>query len=180
VPALLRLPGLPVPVPVPAIGGRDRSCSDVPFGRFGQHRGFDACGFSPRARRVQGRSLPRPPENRELVQLRAAARCLRQPVNPQLSARGVAPTKPARCRLHTKRKDITMSNNSNRPSHRIYAVTKNGERSNWREIGAAWAHRDGEGFNLKLAYLPLNGGEIVIRKPKAEKAEESDAASAAA
>ena len=64
-----------------------------------------------------------------------------------------------------------MSNISNLPTHRVYAVTKNGKRNFWREIGAAWAHGDGEGFNLKLDYLPLNGAEIVIRKPKAEEAE---------
>ena len=49
-------------------------------------------------------------------------------------------------------------------------MTKNGERSNWREIGAAWSHKDGEGFSLKLDFLPLNGAEIVIRKPKANEA----------
>ena len=64
-----------------------------------------------------------------------------------------------------------MSKTTNRPSHRVYAVTKNGERSFWREIGAAWTHADGEGLNLKLDYLPLNGADIVIRKPKAEEAE---------
>jgi hypothetical protein len=69
--------------------------------------------------------------------------------------------------------------NSNRPSHRVYAVTKIGERSTWCEIGAAWPHKDGEGFNLKLDFLPLNGAEIVIRKPKAEEAAgEADAAAA--
>ena len=68
---------------------------------------------------------------------------------------------------------------TNRPSHRVYAVTKNGDRSNWREIGAAWAHKDGEGFSLKLDFLPLNGAELVIRKPKAnEAAGEADAAAA--
>ena len=61
-----------------------------------------------------------------------------------------------------------MSKTTNRPSHRVYAVTKNGERSFWQPIGAAWAHSDGEGFNVKLDYLPLNDAEIVIRKPKAE------------
>ncbi len=72
-----------------------------------------------------------------------------------------------------------MSNTSNRPSHRVYAVTKNGERSIWREIGAAWSHKDGDGFNLKLDFLPLNGAEIVIRKPKAgEAAGEADTAAA--
>jgi hypothetical protein len=65
-----------------------------------------------------------------------------------------------------------MSKSSNRPSHRVYAVTKNGERNFWQPIGAAWAHSDGEGFNLKLDYLPLNpDADIVIRKPKAEQAE---------
>ena len=59
---------------------------------------------------------------------------------------------------------------TNRPSHRVYAVTKNGDSNYWREIGAAWAHKDGEGFNLKLDFLPLNGAELVIRKPKADEA----------
>ncbi len=54
------------------------------------------------------------------------------------------------------------------PSHRVYAVTKDGKQKFWRAIGAAWPHSDGEGFFLKLDYLPLNGAQIVIRKPKAE------------
>ena len=62
-----------------------------------------------------------------------------------------------------------MSKTDNRPSHRVYAVTKNGVRNFWQPIGAAWAHNDGGGFNLKLDYLPLNGAEIVIRKPKVEE-----------
>jgi hypothetical protein len=47
------------------------------------------CVASPRARLVQGRSLPRPQEKaRGLVQLRAAARCRRQPVNAPLIRAG--------------------------------------------------------------------------------------------
>jgi hypothetical protein len=57
---------------------------------------------------------------------------------------------------------------SKRPSHRVYAVTKNGDKSFWTEIGAAWSHQDGKGFNVKLDYLPLNGAEIVIREPRTE------------
>ena len=45
-----------------------------------------------------------------------------------------------------------MSKTTNLPSHRVYAVTRNGKRSFWQPIGAAWAHGDGEGFNLKLDY----------------------------
>jgi hypothetical protein len=62
-----------------------------------------------------------------------------------------------------------MSNNqSKQPTHRVYAVTKRGDKSYWRSIGAAWAHQNGEGFNLRLEYLPLNGADIVIRKPRPE------------
>ncbi len=59
--------------------------------------------------------------------------------------------------------------NSKRPTHRVYAVKKNGDKSFWTEIGAAWANQDGKGFNLKLDFMPLNGAEIVVREPKAEE-----------
>ncbi len=68
-----------------------------------------------------------------------------------------------------------MSKNTNTPSHRVYAVTKEGKKSYWNAIGAVWPHADGEGFSVKLDYLPLNGAEIVIRKPK-PKAEEAEPA----
>ena len=57
---------------------------------------------------------------------------------------------------------------SKRPTHRVYAVTKNGDKSFWTEIGAAWSHQDGKGFNVKLDYLPLTGAEIVIREPRTD------------
>ncbi len=63
------------------------------------------------------------------------------------------------------------TNSAKRPTHRAYAVTKQGDKSFWREIGAVWQHEDGRGFNLKLDMLPLNGAEIVIREPKVEDAE---------
>ena len=59
-----------------------------------------------------------------------------------------------------------MSKKPSPPSHRVYAVTHDGKQSYWHLIGAVWPHGDGEGFNMKLDYLPLNGAEIVIRKPK--------------
>jgi hypothetical protein len=60
---------------------------------------------------------------------------------------------------------------SKRPTHRIFAVTKGqDDKRFWKEIGAAWAHKSGKGFNLKLDYLPLNGAEIVMLEPSAEQA----------
>lgn len=63
------------------------------------------------------------------------------------------------------------------PSHRLYAVTKRpgSEKAYWAPIGAAWAHRDGKGFAIKLEYLPVNGAEIVLRLIE-EKSDRQDEA----
>ena len=71
-----------------------------------------------------------------------------------------------------------MSKNTNPPSHRVYAVTKNGKSNYWQAIGAVWPHSDGEGFNLKLDYLPLNDAEIVVRKPKTDAEAEAEESAA--
>jgi hypothetical protein len=64
-----------------------------------------------------------------------------------------------------KRRPTMTKTTPNRPTHRVYAVTKTGERKYWREIGAAWPHKDGEGFGVKLELFPFAASEIVIRKP---------------
>ena len=58
---------------------------------------------------------------------------------------------------------MTSSLNKSRPTHRVYAVTKNGERKFWQPIGAMWPHADGKGFSQRIDYLPLNDAEIVVR-----------------
>ena len=73
-----------------------------------------------------------------------------------------------------------MTSPSNKPTHRAFAVTKRGEKKRWQEIGAAWAHNDSKGFNLKLDYLPLNGAELVLRVADAADASTADEANAAA
>jgi hypothetical protein len=67
-----------------------------------------------------------------------------------------------------------MSKTFNLASHRVYAVT-GGKQKYWHAIGAAFPHRDGDGFFLKLDYLPLNGAQILIRKPKSNEAEAAPA-----
>ena len=52
-----------------------------------------------------------------------------------------------------------------RPSHAVYTVEGQGKTSYWTKIGAAWAHESGEGFNIQLTALPLDG-RLVVRKPK--------------
>ena len=66
---------------------------------------------------------------------------------------------------------MTTKANTSRPTHRVYAVTKNGESKFWQPIGAMWAHADAKGFNLRIDYLPLNGAEIVVRVAGDKQAE---------
>lgn len=48
--------------------------------------------------------------------------------------------------------------NSKTPSHIAYQVreAKDGKRY-WTRIGSAWAHTDGQGYNLQLEAVPLDG-----------------------
>ena len=50
-----------------------------------------------------------------------------------------------------------------KPTHRVYNVTGEGKSANWTEIGAAWPNRDGNGFSIQCAAVPLQG-RIVMRK----------------
>jgi hypothetical protein len=50
----------------------------------------------------------------------------------------------------------------NIPSHGVFVVEGEGEAAFWTKIGAAWAHGDGQGFNLSLSAVPLSG-RIVLR-----------------
>jgi hypothetical protein len=78
----------------------------------------------------------------------------------------------------SQRKENNMSNTTHsKPTHRAYAVTTKDERKFWREIGALWAHSDGEGFTLKLDLLPLNPGRpfFVRARRKTRKSEEGGA-----
>jgi len=45
---------------------------------------------------------------------------------------------------------MTKETTKARPTHRVYAVTKNGEKKFWQPIGAPCAHADGKGFNQRL------------------------------
>ena len=63
-----------------------------------------------------------------------------------------------------------------KPTHRLFVVTGEGETANWKEIGAAWTHRDGRGHSINCTAFPLQG-RLVMRavtdkkpKPKAKAA----------
>jgi len=61
-----------------------------------------------------------------------------------------------------------------KPTHRIYCVEGEGEKSTWTPIGAAWAHGDGKGFSIHLEAIPLQGRismRVIADKPADDAAE---------
>lgn len=56
-----------------------------------------------------------------------------------------------------------------RPTHRLWQVTGDGKTASWRELGAAWPNKDGEGFTIQWHAIPLHG-RVVMRRIKAREA----------
>lgn len=48
------------------------------------------------------------------------------------------------------------------PSHIAYQVKDRGDKSYWTRIGSAWQHGDGNGFNIQIETVPLDG-RITLR-----------------
>ena len=60
---------------------------------------------------------------------------------------------------------------SPRPSYRAYTVIKrDGQDDFWLPIGAAFPHQDGDGYNIVLQALPIDG-RVVLRVPKDDDAQ---------
>ena len=59
------------------------------------------------------------------------------------------------------------------PTYQAYTVVKReGQDDYWLNIGAAFMHQDGDGFNVMLQALPING-KIVLRPPKSDVKEDT-------
>ncbi len=71
----------------------------------------------------------------------------------------------------SKSKTATQEATSkNMPTHNVYVIEGEGQDAYWTKVGAAWKHNDGDGFNISLTAVPLNG-RLVLRTRK-EKAGE--------
>jgi len=60
------------------------------------------------------------------------------------------------------------------PTHHAYVVSGDGDRKSWTRIGAAWANKDGGGFNIVLDAIPVSG-RLTLRTPSAKDAVEGGA-----
>lgn len=69
-------------------------------------------------------------------------------------------------------KNVSKSNREpNRPALVAWHVTERGRgRKFWNRLGAAWAHKEGEGITLFLDAIPVGfDGRIVLLPPKADE-----------
>ena len=49
--------------------------------------------------------------------------------------------------------------------YRVYSVIQRPKQEDyWLNIGAAFAHEDGKGFNVMLQALPVGNGKLVVRE----------------
>lgn len=64
---------------------------------------------------------------------------------------------------------------SNKPYMLGYAVTPIGDGKNsvWSKIAAAWAHKDGEGYEVRMDALPVNG-RLVLRTVREDQQPDSE------
>ena len=63
--------------------------------------------------------------------------------------------------------------NTQKPIYQAYTVIKReGQDDYWLNVGAAFSHQDGNGLNIILQAMPLNG-KIVLRPPKDKSEDET-------
>jgi hypothetical protein len=85
-------------------------------------------------------------------------------------AKGAAAAAPT----NNKKEYQVMTNSNNKPTHRAYTVKnfkggKGEDRSRWLEIGTVFTHSDGEGFDVVLEAVPVDG-RVTVRLAKAKEA----------
>ena len=59
------------------------------------------------------------------------------------------------------------------PDFLAWHVTQKGDKSYWNKVGAAWSHKDDNGYTIQLEMVPING-RIVLRQPIEDPLEASN------
>jgi len=65
--------------------------------------------------------------------------------------------------------NAASTSSSKAPSHIVYQVRdREGKKGFWTRIGSAWPHQDGNGFNIQIEAVPLDG-RITLRVASEKK-----------
>ena len=87
------------------------------------------------------------------------------PCTPGLLVRRNAPTPTKEIKdMARKTEAQTTAHQPTAPDFLAWHVTNRGTKSFWNKVGAAWKHRDGQGYTIQLEVVPING-RIVLRQP---------------
>jgi hypothetical protein len=54
------------------------------------------------------------------------------------------------------------------PTHVAYHVREGNDKSFWTRVGVAWQHKDKNGFNIQVDFVPLDG-RITLRSATEKK-----------
>jgi hypothetical protein len=72
--------------------------------------------------------------------------------------------------------DVSSSNATDRYDVLVVEKYEDGagtEKSNWTRVGVAFAHKDGNGFNVELRAMPVSGKLVIRRHESKAKVNES-------
>jgi hypothetical protein len=84
---------------------------------------------------------------------------------PVKAAMGAAETSKRRNHMSDNTNTETSSKATRKPSYIAYSIReREGKDSKWTEIGVAFPHKDGKGFDILCEVVPLNK-RITIRLP---------------
>lgn len=61
---------------------------------------------------------------------------------------------------------------SKAPTHEIFHVVGEKDKSRWTKIGVGWQNDDSDNLSLVINYSPLLAGRTIVRKIKAQETEE--------
>ncbi len=67
-------------------------------------------------------------------------------------------------------------NQDRKPAFIAYSVRDSQDgKGHWNRIGAAWEHRDGQGYEISLDSLPING-RVTLRQLREERMQDYESA----
>lgn len=65
--------------------------------------------------------------------------------------------------------DVNDNTTARKPEYLAYNVQESRDgKGHWSQVGAAWAHRDGQGYDIQLSSVPVNG-RVILRELREER-----------
>lgn len=74
----------------------------------------------------------------------------------------------------SEQNNSNQNNSGNKPDFIAYNVTQSNDgKGHWNKVGAAWQHQDGQGYDLALDSIPVDG-RVTLRELREERIQSYD------